>query len=664
MAGESVVGALRVVLGMDTGAFEDGAKRAANKVGDFGTQMKAVFAGVGLERIVERTFDFLVHSFKDGVAHAIEFADQTGKTAQKVGVSVEQLSALRVAATLSDVSMESLSNGLGKLSKNMVDAAGGTKEAKDKFDALGISVRDSTGQLKSPVQVLAELADKFEHSADGAGKTATALNLLGKGGKDLIPLLNEGGNSLREFADVAERMGLIVGKQTAEQSQKLNDNLKILKLASEGLTNQVVAQLLPALVNLSGQFADTAKKGDLTRAAANYIVDAITKFTVATAEAVVTVQFLGEAFVKLYNAVAKGGSNVDETQSAFQNLLGVLKAVDQATSIYGNNTGFELPSDQAAELARRLTDVRNQIRELLKTPVDLHVNKAPLETVDKIANGLKERLVDLGIKARDLNGEFLNLAPGFVEAARGLKLIDENGKGLKETLSLSTKAAQDLNFAMQNVRAAQITQENLSPWDAYIQKMTSLQATFNATNMSQQVFAQQSLKNAADLATAYGMAAQAIVSPMAQAFKTLSEMNKTYAGIAKAAAIGEALVNTYLAATKALASVPPPFNFAAAAAVTAAGLVNVAKISATQFQQGGRFTVGGVGGIDSQLVQFKATPGEMVDVRKPGQTTGPATEVTVNLRGRDLLSRDMIRDLFNALNEGVRDGYRVKLAEA
>ncbi|WEK56489.1 MAG: phage tail length tape measure family protein [Candidatus Brevundimonas phytovorans] len=37
------------------------------------------------------------------------------------------------------------------------------------------------------------------------------------------------------------------------------------------------------------------------------------------------------------------------------------------------------------------------------------------------------------------------------------------------------------------------------------------------------------------------------------------------------------------------------------------------------FKTGGSFRVGGAGGIDSSLVAFKATPGEMVDIRRPGQ---------------------------------------------
>ena len=40
------------------------------------------------------------------------------------------------------------------------------------------------------------------------------------------------------------------------------------------------------------------------------------------------------------------------------------------------------------------------------------------------------------------------------------------------------------------------------------------------------------------------------------------------------------------------------------------------------FKTGGSFKVGGSGGADSQTVAFRATPGEMVDIRRPGQDAG------------------------------------------
>jgi|GEM_PF-4559793 len=65
-----------------------------------------------------------------------------------------------------------------------------------------------------------------------------------------------------------------------------------------------------------------------------------------------------------------------------------------------------------------------------------------------------------------------------------------------------------------------------------------------------------------------------------------SSKNNELAAIGKAAAISQASIDTYRAANKALASAPPPFNYALMAAVIAAGLGNVAKISA--YKDGGR----------------------------------------------------------------------------
>ena len=62
--------------------------------------------------------------------------------------------------------------------------------------------------------------------------------------------------------------------------------------------------------------------------------------------------------------------------------------------------------------------------------------------------------------------------------------------------------------------------------------------------------------------------------------------NKEMALIGKTASIAQASMDTYKAANVALASAPPPFNFALAALVVAAGLSNVAKISGVPLAEG------------------------------------------------------------------------------
>jgi hypothetical protein len=76
---------------------------------------------------------------------------------------------------------------------------------------------------------------------------------------------------------------------------------------------------------------------------------------------------------------------------------------------------------------------------------------------------------------------------------------------------------------------------------------------------------------------------------------TLSQSsNKKLAVIGKAAAITQATIDGYLAVQKALAAFPPPFNFAAAAAVGVATAANVANIAGIGFSNGGYTGSGGV----------------------------------------------------------------------
>jgi len=75
--------------------------------------------------------------------------------------------------------------------------------------------------------------------------------------------------------------------------------------------------------------------------------------------------------------------------------------------------------------------------------------------------------------------------------------------------------------------------------------------------------------------------AQSYVSVMADSLQTIAGSVKEFAMVARAGAIAEAVMNTYAGANKALASAPPPLNFALAGAVIGAGLINVGKIAST-----------------------------------------------------------------------------------
>ena len=129
--------------------------------------------------------------------------------------------------------------------------------------------------------------------------------------------------------------------------------------------------------------------------------------------------------------------------------------------------------------------------------------------------------------------------------------------------------------------------------------------------------------------------------------------------------IAQAVINTQIAITKALATLPPPASFIAAAAAAAAGAAAVATIVAQKFAHGGSFMVPGSGGVDSQFIPIMATPGERVTVETPEQQRrrAPGQEVTINGLGpKDIVTGEFLREFVEQLNRSRSDGYRLKFA--
>jgi hypothetical protein len=90
------------------------------------------------------------------------------------------------------------------------------------------------------------------------------------------------------------------------------------------------------------------------------------------------------------------------------------------------------------------------------------------------------------------------------------------------------------------------------------------------------------------------------IDQAAQMFTALGAQNKKAFEAAKAFNIANAIMNTYMAATKALATYPPPFNFIAMAAAIGMGMAQVAAIRSQQYS--GRALGGPVMGGQSYIV--------------------------------------------------------------
>jgi LysM repeat protein len=175
------------------------------------------------------------------VGKTIEAGDKFNDLSQRTGVSVESLARFNKAAATSGTDIDAVAKALGKLSKGLYEAATTGKGAtSDALKTLGISAKDAAGNLKSADQVTLEIANKFKTMPDGVEKTALAMQLFGKSGAEMIPMLNEGGTAI-------ESLSVKMNAAFAKKADEYNDKLAALGGKVGALASGITVALLPAL---------------------------------------------------------------------------------------------------------------------------------------------------------------------------------------------------------------------------------------------------------------------------------------------------------------------------------------------------------------------------------------------------------------------------------
>lgn len=178
-----------------------------------------------------------------------EMGDRIAKAATRTGVSVETLSELAYAADLSGASLETLEGSLRRMQRMVIEAADGSATANDALGQLGLTVDDLRGL--SPDQQFKLIADRLSQIQSPALKAALAMELFGKSGTQLLPLMVDGAKGIEALQAQARALGLTMSTEDAKAAEALNDAFDTLwKVIKQGVFT-IGSALAPSLQALS-----------------------------------------------------------------------------------------------------------------------------------------------------------------------------------------------------------------------------------------------------------------------------------------------------------------------------------------------------------------------------------------------------------------------------
>lgn len=180
----------------------------------------------------------------------INAADQLDEMSERTGLAVQTLSELEFAARMNGKTLDDVQSALNRVSVKATDAATGNKTAALAFDALGISVKNADGSMRSSLEITESIGDAFRGIQDPTLKAALAVEIFGKQGPTLVPMIEK----LQDARKEARELGAVVGPEFAAQAAEFNDNMDRLTFMAKGFAGAILSDVLPALSDMFTEF--------------------------------------------------------------------------------------------------------------------------------------------------------------------------------------------------------------------------------------------------------------------------------------------------------------------------------------------------------------------------------------------------------------------------
>lgn len=205
-------------------------------------------AGRGIAALRDAFLTFQVGRF---IGESLDYAASLGEVSQQLGVTTKDLQVYRAIGTQVGVSQEEMEKGLSKLTVSLGQAALGASKPAKAFDALGISVRNSNGDVKTAGEAIPQIADALSKVQDPAQRAAAEVALFGKAGQKLDTVLTEGSKGIEEYAKRAEDMGMVLSDEVISKADEAADRVAELNAQFRVNFSRVVAENADAILGLA-----------------------------------------------------------------------------------------------------------------------------------------------------------------------------------------------------------------------------------------------------------------------------------------------------------------------------------------------------------------------------------------------------------------------------
>lgn len=238
-------GILSVTLVANTGKFRRDMRNSKSSIKSFTGSVgltKRALGGLATAFLGFRGVSGLVNKFVETFTRL----EDVTRTAQRLGLSVEQLQVFQEAARRTNIPLNQFNVGLQRLIRRIGQASSGTGEAVDALFELGVGARRLVKQ-NDTAKAFEEIIEKLSGMENSFARVRLAQKLFDSEGVKLLDLLGFTGDG---FANLRKQMiasGQILSAQMTDKILDANNAFKELQASSRAFFDQLAVKAAPVV---------------------------------------------------------------------------------------------------------------------------------------------------------------------------------------------------------------------------------------------------------------------------------------------------------------------------------------------------------------------------------------------------------------------------------
>ena len=360
---------------------------------------------------------------------ASEYTDKVMLMSKQTGMTAETLIGMEFAAQAAGSSIDEMKTGLNAFVMKAGQAANIGGASADVFERLGVSVKDTGGELRSTEDIFRDTITAISEMDTASEKATTAAELFGAKGAKIAAVFSDGTGALDEWAQKAKEAGIVMDGEALKASADMDRQMAELKLTMRGTAQEVGNTFIPAMILIAG---------------------GIGKVVSALAIGIGAIDNFMEAIMGIGQVSQNEADEFAAFEKAAASTISAVDALGDGTTMAGGQ--MEFATTTAARMRAGLADLGDMSVSLAEgtalTSAEYDQLKATMTDFAKVAQNLGIDFLEVKDTAKEARIETRELAEsklaGLQSELDKLGESDALGKTAKDA-ERATKRLADLN---------------------------------------------------------------------------------------------------------------------------------------------------------------------------------------------------------------------------